>query len=175
MSMQSSADRALQALLSNTFSADLLDILSGLSSSDRSDQLENRFLNVIVSTNDPRLRNATAIALADLDLEIAPSVIRDLLLSVRTTGGRATLLYALRELLGHIPMELAVKLISNDSEETIEGCFYFFELGLVDLTSASEKNEALISLQATIEKTRDLSRRAILEESSDRIAELNTL
>ncbi len=147
ISAKANADRALDVLETDAFSPDLLDALTGLSSADKTDLLENELLRTLVRTGDARIRNAVAVALADLKSEIAPSVIRDLIVSSCSAGSRATLLYALRELGGRLRLPAIVHLLAVEAGETQEEILNFIDLGLVEDPPNSTRTRAVECLK----------------------------
>ena len=174
MSALTSANRAIQALNAGAFSPGVLDALDGLSRGDRTDDLENALLRVLATTADPRMRNAAAVALADLGSEIAPSVIRGLLVSPPTEGCRGTLLYALREMGGRLPLGLIVSSLARNVGEAQEELLGFLEGGLVEPASEAERAGAVDFMKRHLERAPSASQRAIWEDALALVSDLET-
>jgi len=174
MSAQTGAGRAIQALNAGAFSPGMLDVLNGLSRGDRTDDLENALLRVLATTADPRMRNAAAVALADLGSEIAPSVIRGLLVSPSTEGCRGTLLYALREMGGKLPLGLMVSSLAGNVGEAQEELLEFLEDGLVEPVSEAERAATVDFLKRHLERAKSASQRAVWEDAIALVSGLET-
>lgn len=69
---------------------------------------------LVVDTKSNDVRNAAAIALADLHVEDAVDLIISLLKTRETYKHRSTLLYALEELNAHLPIDVLVSILRND-------------------------------------------------------------
>jgi HEAT repeat protein len=77
-------------------------------------------LKIIEKTASPRVRNAAALALADLRAADAKGALVDLLARPETIGSRGTLLYALEQLGGDVPLPILAEIIAHESYEARE-------------------------------------------------------
>lgn len=79
--------------------------------------LEGIVMDLLWTTSTPVIRNAAAIALADMRSPTAPESLVRLIRSATTKGARGTLLYALEELEASVDLDLIVDLLINDNSE----------------------------------------------------------
>ena len=142
MAVQTNADRALKALSSEIFSVDFLEALSGLLPENSNDTLELALLRTLIKSHDPRLKNASALALTDIRSVIVPLVIRGLIQAPELRSSLATLLYALRIMNGTLSLGMIVTTIVNASEEAQEELLTFLQEKLVDSFSESDRTDA---------------------------------
>ena len=77
-------------------------------------------LQVLEQTNSSRVRNAAALALADLRALSAKDALVNLLTRPETTGSRGTLLYALEQLKADVPLPILAEIILDGSYEARE-------------------------------------------------------
>jgi HEAT repeat protein len=82
-------------------------------------------MQIIENTNSSRVRNAAALALADLRAANAKDVLIDLLTRSNTIGSRGTLLYALEQLGANVPLPVLADVISSESYEAREEAVAF--------------------------------------------------
>lgn len=75
---------------------------------------------ILAQTGSPRVRNAAALALADMRAREATDALIDALKNPETKGHRGTLLYALDQLDAALPISLLVDLTAEDSYEARE-------------------------------------------------------
>lgn len=87
---------------------------------------------ILKQTDSPRVRNAAALALADMRAHSAEDVLIDALMRPDTKGYRGTLLYALGELDAALPISLLVDIIIEDSYEAQEEALNFIANGKFD-------------------------------------------
>lgn len=80
---------------------------------------------ILEQTGSPRVRNAAALALADMRARDAKNALIDVLKRPDTKGCRSTLLYALGELDATLPISLLVDIIIGDSYEAREEALNF--------------------------------------------------
>jgi HEAT repeat protein len=80
----------------------------------------DRVIRIIKDTEDPRVRNAAAIALADMRATKASTAILEVLERPDTRGHRGTLLYALQLLHAPVSVIVLVEIILQDSYEARE-------------------------------------------------------
>jgi hypothetical protein len=100
-------------------------------------------LRLAETTSSPRIRNAAAIAMADLRIEGARQLLVRLLARDDTKGHRGTLLYALEELGDKIPLPLLVTLLLEGNYETREQALDL--LGKEQILFTSEELTAAIA------------------------------
>jgi HEAT repeat protein len=74
-------------------------------------------LQMLEQTNSSRVRNAAALALADLRALSAKDALVNLLTRPETTGSRGTLLYALEQLKVDVPLPILAEIILDESYE----------------------------------------------------------
>lgn len=74
-------------------------------------------VRILRNAKSPRVRNAAAIALADMHAQNAKHVLIEMLANPVTKGSRGTLLYALRELRAVVPPKVLIEAVINDSYE----------------------------------------------------------
>ncbi len=172
MSEQMNTDRAIKALSSGIFSGDLLEALSGLLPESSSDALELALLRTLVSSPDPKLRNASALALTDINSSIAPFVIRGLIQSPDLHDSLGTLLYALRAMNGNLGLSAIAIAIANASEEAQEEFLTFLQEKLVETFSEYDRVEAKRYLTLTAYDQLDRSRKEVCLDAIDLIDEL---
>ncbi len=111
-------------------------------------------MQILEETNSSRVRNAAALALADLRATNAAEVLIDLLTRPDTVGSRGTLLYALEQLKADIPLPILADIIVNESYEAREEAVAFiagnrFECSADEFASSKSKLEiAAVSAEA---------------------------
>jgi hypothetical protein len=82
----------------------------------------SRIRELAKKTRSPVVRNAAAIALADLNLDGADELLIDLIKRKETRGANGTLLYALREMNAYVPLPLLIDILTEDrTYEALEG------------------------------------------------------
>jgi hypothetical protein len=108
-----------------------------------------RAIQILEQTGSSRVRNAAALALADLQADSANDALIDLLKRPDTKGSRGTLLYALQELAAHLPLLLLADIIADESYEAREEALYFLAKGLIE-GSAEEFARAQARLEAAL-------------------------
>jgi len=84
-------------------------------------------LKVLMTTHSPRLRNAAAIAVADLNSNDAKEALLHLLIRKDTKKSRGTLLYALDEAGASIPIDILTQVITTSRFEAREEAVRFLE------------------------------------------------
>jgi HEAT repeat protein len=77
-------------------------------------------LQILEQTNSSRVRNAAAVALADLRDSSAKGALIDLLTRPDTKGARGTLLYVLEQLGADVPLPVLADIIAEESYEARE-------------------------------------------------------
>jgi HEAT repeat protein len=75
---------------------------------------------ILEQTNSARVRNAAALALADLRAHSAKEALINLLTRPETRGSRGTLLYALEQLGADVPLSILVDIITKEPYEARE-------------------------------------------------------
>jgi hypothetical protein len=82
----------------------------------------SRIRELAKKTRSPVVRNAAAIALADLNLDGADELLIDLIKRKETRGANGTLLYALREMNAYVALPLLIDILTEDrTYEALEG------------------------------------------------------
>jgi HEAT repeat protein len=93
-----------------------------------------RAIGILESATSSRVRNAAALALADLRAHDAKERLIDLLLRADTAGARGTLLFALEQLGADVPLPTLVRIIMEDAYEAREEALSFIETGRIEYT-----------------------------------------
>ena len=82
----------------------------------------SRIMELAKETRSPVVRNAAAIALADLGVDGADELLIDLIKRGETRGANGTLLYALREMNAYVPLSVLIDILTEDcTYEALEG------------------------------------------------------
>jgi hypothetical protein len=82
----------------------------------------SRIRGLAKKTRSPVVRNAAAIALADLNLDGADELLIELIKRKETRGANGTLLYVLREMNAYVPLPLLIDILTEDrTYEALEG------------------------------------------------------
>jgi hypothetical protein len=89
-------------------------------------------IGILERARSPRVRNAAALALADMRATDARGSLIDTLRRAETRGHRGTILYALDELGANLPLSLLADIIAGDSYEAREEALGFLASGRVD-------------------------------------------
>jgi len=84
---------------------------------------------MLENAKSPRVRNAAALALADLRAGVAKEKLIDLLARPDTRGARGSLLYALDQLRADVPLTILAEIIANDTYEAREEALAIIERG----------------------------------------------
>jgi HEAT repeat protein len=108
-----------------------------------------RAMQILERTVSARVRNAAALALADLRARSAKDALIDLLKRQETKGSRGTLLYALGELGADLPLPVLADIIADDSYEAREEALTFLASGRIE-GSAEEVARARAMLDAAL-------------------------
>ncbi|HJU16747.1 MAG TPA: HEAT repeat domain-containing protein [Stellaceae bacterium] len=87
---------------------------------------------ILEQTGSPKVRNAAALALADMRARDATEDLVRLLRRNDTKGYRGTLLYALEQLDAALPASLLVEIITEDAYESREEALSFIARGKFD-------------------------------------------
>jgi hypothetical protein len=98
-------------------------------------------------TRSPQIRNAAAIALADLGVDGADQLIIDLIKRKELRGANGTLLYALREMNAYVPLPVLIDIITEDrTYEALEGVLDIIANNAAKY-EAEEKAEAVFRIK----------------------------
>ena len=89
-------------------------------------------IGILERARSPRVRNAAALALADMRAANARDSLTDALRRAETRGHRGTILYALDELGAKLPLSLLADIIVEDPYEAREEALGFLASGRVD-------------------------------------------
>jgi hypothetical protein len=110
----------------------LVEELRKVPSRKRSQHIRRLVVQILETTNLPRVRNAAALALADMRITSVKDKLIDVLRKPETKGYRGTILYALDELGVKLPLSLLVDLIVQDSYEAREEALDFLASRKID-------------------------------------------
>jgi len=91
-----------------------------------------RAIQILEQTRSQRVRNAAALALADLRAHNAKDALIDLLKRQDTKGSRGTLLYALQELGADLPLPVLAEMIADETYEAREEALNFLAKGRIE-------------------------------------------
>lgn len=128
--------------------ARLVEQLRGLKSQRSPRQARvAKALQMLEQTNSSRVRNAAALALADLRALSAKDALVNLLIRPETTGARGTLLYALEQLKAHVPLPILAEIILDESYEAREEALGLIAQDRIEC-SAEEFERARARLEA---------------------------
>lgn len=147
----------------------IIATLDGIGPADKQPDLEQTTLDLLKS-KDRRIRNAAAIALADLGSTKAVEYLKKLIVDSDTKGARGTLLYALEELRAPIELGLLVRLLKD--EESIEiwsEIIRALDSGRVMITSHDEKARAIGLLRDWADGALTRERREHLQDAAELI------
>jgi HEAT repeats len=89
-------------------------------------------IKILEQTESPRVRNAAALALADMHTTSAGKKLINILRKPETKGYRGTILYALDELGTQLPISLLADLIMNESYEAQQEALAFIVSGKIE-------------------------------------------
>lgn len=121
-------------------------------------------LDVLQRAKSPRVRNAAAIALADMKGIEATDVLVDMLRRQEIKNSRGTLLYALDQLGADIPVDVLIELILHDSYEARQEAVNLIEKGRAvwsDNVAPSATKKLESALSSDDEELRDAAGRVI--------------
>lgn len=104
-------------------------------------------LDILEKTKSPRVRNAAALALADLRAHNAKDKLVDLLTRSDTRGSRGTLLYALEQLGAVVPVAILADIIIDESYEAREEALELIVTDRIQC-SAEQLSQAEAKLEA---------------------------
>jgi hypothetical protein len=100
----------------------IVDALDAIGRRGASLAERSRIMELAKETRSPVVRNAAAIALADLGVDGADELLVELIKRKETRGANGTLLYALREMNAYVPLSVLVDIITEDrTYEALEG------------------------------------------------------
>ena len=130
-------------------------------------ELEGIVLDLLWAASTPALRNAAAIALADMGSSAAKEALVKLIRDPATKGARGTLLYAIEELDASIDLELVVYLLINDNPEVQTEVIRSIEDGRITFQSKQAVRRSIAKLRTTSASETDGHRVAILGKAID--------
>jgi hypothetical protein len=108
-------------------------------------------LDVVSSTNSAKVRNAAAIALADMKVTEAKQVLVRLLHLPGTGGHRGTLLYGLGQLGVNVPLAILVDMIAEGPYETRQEAVNLIATDRVDNKTDEEIGRAEPALRKLVD------------------------
>lgn len=114
--------------------------------SPRADRIAKAMI-ALERTNSPRVRNAAALALADLRARSAIEKLIALLRQPATKGSRGSLLYALEQLGANVPLPVLANIILEDAYEAREEALNFIVRRQIEC-SAQQFANATAALEA---------------------------
>jgi uncharacterized protein HemY len=106
-------------------------------------------VQILEQTGSLRVRNAAALALADLRASDAKDLLIALVRRPDTKGSRGTLLYTLGELAANVPLSVLTDVVAADAYEAREEALDFIRRGRV-VYSAEEYSNARKSLEVAL-------------------------
>ncbi|HEY3908919.1 MAG TPA: HEAT repeat domain-containing protein [Stellaceae bacterium] len=106
-------------------------------------------VQILEQTGSSRVRNAAALALADLRAENAKEALINLLMRPDTKESRGTLLYALGELAADVPLTILAEIIAEESYEEREEALALIRRDRIEC-SAAEFAKARVRLEAAL-------------------------
>jgi hypothetical protein len=107
-------------------------------------------MQILEQTHSSRVRNAAALALADLRAHSAKYALINLLTRPDTAGSRGTLLYALEQLGADVPLAILADIIADESYEAREEA-----LGLIVRGRIESSTEEFARTRAKLEAAHD--------------------
>lgn len=140
----------------------ILTALKGAKKSSRRKYL-NQILLMLRTIHSPRVRNAAAIAVADLHSEKFKEVLIDLLMRGDTAKSRGTLLYVLDEIGASMPIDVLTQIIATSRYEAREEALGFLKSRRIDW-NPPELEESIRKLQR-IALSKNLERSAAAERA----------
>ena len=131
----------------------IVDALDAIGRSRLSSAERSRIMELARKTRSPQIRNAAAIALADLGVDGADQLLIDLIKRKESRGANGTLLYALREMDAYVPLPMLIDIISEDrTYEALEGVLDVIANNAAKY-EAEEKAEALSRIKPLLTST----------------------
>jgi len=101
---------------------DIVDALDAVCRSGELGAQPDRIIALAMETSSPAVRNAAAIALADLGVDGTRELLIDLIKREETRGANGTLLYVLREMNAFVPLPVLIDIMTEDQTyEALEG------------------------------------------------------
>ena len=101
---------------------DIVDALDAICRSGEPGAQRGRIIALAMETSSPTVRNAAAIALADLGVDGTRELLIDLIKRKETRGANGTLLYVLREMNAFVPLSVLIDIMTEDQTyEALEG------------------------------------------------------
>jgi HEAT repeat protein len=104
-------------------------------------------VKILRNTRSPRVRNAAAIALADMHPPNAAKILIEVIAKPETKNSRGTLLYALEEVRGKAPLNLLVSILLSDPYEARQEALRFITSGNIRTPTRRELSESLSQLK----------------------------
>ncbi len=129
-----------------------------------------RALQVLEQTNSSRVRNAAALALADMKAHCAKETLVSLLAKPDTKGARGSLLYALEQLGEHVPLPILIQIIVDDTYEAREEALAFIITQRIEC-STEEFVRSRAQLEATATSSTDAERLQAIRRALDYLGE----
>jgi hypothetical protein len=127
-----------------------------------------KVIGILERTRSPRVRNAAALALADMRAAGARDSLIEALRKAETRGHRGTILYALDELGANLPLSLLIDIIVHDPYEAREEALGFLASGRVDRDADPRRVERKLR---TALKRGDEERSHAVSEALDYLSE----
>jgi hypothetical protein len=131
----------------------IVDALDAIGRSHASSAERSRIMELASKTRSPQIRNAAAIALADLGVDGADQLLIDLIKRKESRGANGTLLYALREMNAYVPLPVLIDIITEDrTYEALEGVLDIIANNAAKY-DAEEKAEAVSRMKSLLTST----------------------
>jgi hypothetical protein len=131
----------------------IVDVLDAIGRSHASSAERSCIMELASKTRSPQIRNAAAIALADLGVDGADQLLIDLIKRKESRGANGTLLYALREMNAYVPLPVLIDIITEDrTYEALEGVLDIIANNAAKY-DAEEKAEAVSRMKSLLTST----------------------
>jgi len=131
----------------------IVDALDAIGRSRASSAERSRIMELARKTRSPQIRNAAAIAVADLGVDGADQLLIDLIKRKESRGANGTLLYALREMNAYVPLPVLIDIITEDrTYEALEGVLDIIANNAAKY-EAKEKAEAVSRMKPLLTST----------------------
>ena len=133
--------------------ASTVEMLERLARNGAGDHERRRITEIAEATASPRIRNAAALAMADLRVQGADQTLIRLLERGETKNSRGTLLYALEEMGAKVPLPLIVRILIEENYEGREQALDL--LGKKQVIFTREEASAAAALLALLAQSDD--------------------
>lgn len=142
----------------------ILKQINSLNPRDVSPDIKKIMLTALSETNDPRLRNVLAMALADIKSGEAADLITELLNQDKTKGYRGTLLYALQKLGRPLLLLQLIPFILDDTPETQEEAYEMLRASTAR-SSPDDLEAAIVAVSHGRLRVNDPEKRRLIDDA----------